>query len=45
MLFRGRLDGSAKAVVVGPEGALDESLSHRSFTGGTDFQYAPPPER
>ena len=35
MFFRGRLDGSAKAVVVGQEGAQDESLSHRSFTGGT----------
>jgi uracil-DNA glycosylase len=35
MFFRGRLDGSAKAVVVGQEGAQDESLSHRSFTGGS----------
>jgi uracil-DNA glycosylase len=35
MFFRGRLDGSAKVVVVGQEGAQDESLSHRSFTGGT----------
>ncbi len=35
MFFRGRLDGSAKIVVVGQEGAQDESLSHRSFTGGT----------
>jgi len=35
MFFRGRLDGSAKVIVVGQEGAQDESLSHRSFTGGT----------
>jgi uracil-DNA glycosylase len=35
MFFRGRLDGSARVVVVGQEGAQDESLSHRSFTGGT----------
>jgi uracil-DNA glycosylase len=35
MFFRGRLDGSATVVVVGQEGAQDESLSHRSFTGGT----------
>jgi uracil-DNA glycosylase len=35
MFYRGRLDGSAKVVLVGQEGAQDESLSHRSFTGGT----------
>jgi len=35
MFFRGRLDSSAKVLVVGQEGAQDESLSHRSFTGGT----------
>jgi uracil-DNA glycosylase len=35
MFFRGRLDGSARVMVVGQEGAQDESLSHRSFTGGT----------
>jgi uracil-DNA glycosylase len=35
MFFRGRLDGSAKVVIVGQEGAQDESLSHRSFTGGS----------
>ena len=35
MFYRGRLDGSAKVIVVGQEGAQDESLSHRSFTGGT----------
>jgi len=35
MFYRGRLDGSARILVVGQEGAQDESLSHRSFTGGT----------
>src|SRR5918994_970245 len=35
MFFRGRLDGSAMVVIVGQEGAQDESLAHRSFTGGT----------
>jgi len=35
MFFRGRLDGSARVVIVGQEGAQDESLAHRSFTGGT----------
>jgi uracil-DNA glycosylase len=35
MFFRGRLDGSARVVVIGQEGAQDESLAHRSFTGGT----------
>jgi hypothetical protein len=35
MFYRGRLDGSAKVMVVGQEGAQDESLAHRSFTGGT----------
>lgn len=35
MFFRGRLDGLARVVLVGQEGAQDESLSHRSFTGGT----------
>lgn len=35
MFYRGRLDGSAKVILVGQEGAQDESLSHRSFTGGT----------
>ena len=35
MFYRGRLDGSAKVLIVGQEGAQDESLSHRSFTGGT----------
>jgi len=35
MFYRGRLDGSARVLVVGQEGAQDESLAHRSFTGGT----------
>src|SRR3954451_16001073 len=35
MFYRGRLDGSARVLLVGQEGAQDESLSHRSFTGGT----------
>ena len=35
MFYRGRLDGSARVLVIGQEGAQDESLSHRSFTGGT----------
>ncbi len=35
MFYRGRLDGSSRVLVIGQEGAQDESLSHRSFTGGT----------
>ena len=36
MFYRGRLgDGQVNVLVVGQEGAQDESLSHRSFTGGT----------
>lgn len=36
MFYRGRLAaGSAKVLIVGQEGAQDESLSHRSFTGST----------
>ncbi len=35
MFYRGRLDGSARVLIIGQEGAQDESLSHRSFTGGT----------
>jgi uracil-DNA glycosylase len=36
MFYRGRLgDHQVKILVVGQEGAQDESLSHRSFTGGT----------
>jgi uracil-DNA glycosylase len=36
MFYRGRTSaGGAKVLLVGQEGAQDESLSHRSFTGGT----------
>ena len=35
MFYRGRINGGARVLVVGQEGAQDESLSHRSFTGGT----------
>ncbi len=36
MFYRGRLgDRQIKVLIVGQEGAQDESLSHRSFTGGT----------
>jgi uracil-DNA glycosylase len=36
MFYRGRLgDGQVKVLIVGQEGAQDESLAHRSFTGGT----------
>ena len=36
MFYRGRLaDNNVKVLVIGQEGAQDESLSHRSFTGGT----------
>jgi uracil-DNA glycosylase len=36
MFYRGRTAaGAAKVLVIGQEGAQDESLSHRSFTGGT----------
>jgi uracil-DNA glycosylase len=36
MFYRGRLrDNSVKVLIIGQEGAQDESLSHRSFTGGT----------
>ncbi len=36
MYYRGRLrDDDVKVLVIGQEGAQDESLSHRSFTGGT----------
>lgn len=36
MFYRGRLqDGSVRVLILGQEGAQDESLSHRSFTGGT----------
>lgn len=36
MFYRGRLaDGRVKVLVIGQEGAQDESLGHRSFVGGT----------
>lgn len=36
MFYRGRLDDQAvKVLVVGQDGAQDESLAHRTFTGGT----------
>ena len=36
MFYRGRLDdGAVKVLVIGQEGAQDESLGHRSFVGGT----------
>ena len=36
MFYRGRLGvGDVKVMVVGQEGAQDESLAHRSFAGGT----------
>ena len=36
MFYRGRLqDNSVRVLIIGQEGAQDESLSRRSFTGGT----------
>jgi uracil-DNA glycosylase len=36
VFYRGRLrDDSVRVLIIGQEGAQDESLSHRSFTGGT----------
>jgi hypothetical protein len=36
MFYRGRLtDGAARVLVIGQEGAQDESLGHRSFVGGS----------
>jgi hypothetical protein len=36
MFYRGRLtDGGVKVLIIGQEGAQDESLAHRSFAGGT----------
>jgi uracil-DNA glycosylase len=36
MFYRGRLqDNAVKVLVIGQEGAQDESLAHRAFTGGT----------
>ena len=34
LFYRGRLDGSARVMVVGQEGATDEALVHRAFVGG-----------
>ena len=36
MFFRGRTQsGAARVLIIGQEGAQDESLGHRSFVGGT----------
>lgn len=36
MFYRGRLGGGqARVLIIGQEGAQDESLAHRSFVGGT----------
>jgi uracil-DNA glycosylase len=36
MFYRGRLqDNAVKVLIIGQEGAQDESLAHRAFTGGT----------
>jgi uracil-DNA glycosylase len=36
MFYRGRLaDGAVRVLVIGQEGAQDESLGHRSFVGGS----------
>ncbi|MFH1132254.1 MAG: uracil-DNA glycosylase family protein [Pseudomonadota bacterium] len=35
IFYRGRLDGSAKVLVVGQDAATDEALAHRTFVGGT----------
>jgi uracil-DNA glycosylase len=36
MFYRGRLeDNAVKVLVIGQDGAQDESLAHRTFTGGT----------
>jgi hypothetical protein len=35
VFYRGRLDGSARVLVIGQDAATDEALIHRSFTGGT----------
>lgn len=36
MFYRGRLgDAAVKVIVIGQEGAQDESLGHRAFVGGT----------
>ncbi|HIN85264.1 MAG TPA: hypothetical protein EYN06_02205 [Myxococcales bacterium] len=35
LFYRGRLDGTARVLVVGQEGATDEAIVHRAFVGGT----------
>jgi len=35
LFYRGRLDGTARVLVMGQEGATDEALVHRGFVGGT----------
>ena len=35
LFYRGRLDGTARVLVVGQEGATDEAIVHRAFAGGT----------
>jgi uracil-DNA glycosylase len=35
IFYRGRLDGTAKVLVVGQDAATDEALGHRAFVGGT----------
>ncbi|MCA9522600.1 MAG: hypothetical protein KC609_16595 [Myxococcales bacterium] len=34
LFYRGRLDGTARVLVVGQEGATDEAMVHRAFVGG-----------
>jgi hypothetical protein len=42
MFYRGRLaDGAVRVMVIGQEGAQDESLGHRSFVGGTGARMQP----
>ncbi len=35
VFYRGRLDGSARVLVVGQDAATDEAMVHRAFIGGT----------
>lgn len=35
IFYRGRLDGTARVLVVGQDAATDEALVHRAFVGGT----------
>ncbi len=35
IFYRGRMDGSARVLVVGQDAATDEALVHRAFIGGT----------